>query len=123
MLCFFGAPAGIRIPDTLIKSQVLYRLSYRGIFVTPKYNSILKALCQYFLSKISDKLSLCDNKSPSVDGLCELFEQEFIKALLAALDKHTCLKLLLRYGCAHVGNFVAVDRYAALLDSASTLGL
>ena len=27
----FGAPAGIRIPDTLIKSQVLYRLSYRGI--------------------------------------------------------------------------------------------
>ena len=27
-----GAPAGIRIPDTLIKSQVLYRLSYRGIF-------------------------------------------------------------------------------------------
>ena len=28
---FFGAPAGTRIPDTLIKSQVLYRLSYRGI--------------------------------------------------------------------------------------------
>ena len=26
-----GAPAGIRIPDTLIKSQVLYRLSYRGV--------------------------------------------------------------------------------------------
>ena len=26
-----GAPAGIRIPDTLIKSQVLYLLSYRGI--------------------------------------------------------------------------------------------
>ena len=31
----FGAPAGIRIPDTLIKSQVLYRLSYRGILVAP----------------------------------------------------------------------------------------
>ncbi len=28
---FFGAPAEIRTPDTLIKSQVLYRLSYRGI--------------------------------------------------------------------------------------------
>ena len=28
---FIGAPAGTRIPDTLIKSQVLYRLSYRGI--------------------------------------------------------------------------------------------
>ena len=26
----FGAPAEIRTPDTLIKSQVLYRLSYRG---------------------------------------------------------------------------------------------
>ena len=36
----FGAPAGIRIPDTLIKSQVLYRLSYRGISITPKYNII-----------------------------------------------------------------------------------
>ena len=28
---FVGAPAGTRIPDTLIKSQVLYRLSYRGM--------------------------------------------------------------------------------------------
>ena len=27
-LVLFGAPAGIRIPDTLIKSQVLYQLSY-----------------------------------------------------------------------------------------------
>ena len=28
---FVGAPAGTRIPDPLIKSQMLYRLSYRGI--------------------------------------------------------------------------------------------
>ena len=28
----FGAPAENRTPDTLIKSQVLYQLSYRGIF-------------------------------------------------------------------------------------------
>ena len=28
---FFGAPVGIRIPDPLIKSQMLYRLSYRGV--------------------------------------------------------------------------------------------
>ena len=28
---FFGAPAENRTPDTLIKSQVLYQLSYRGI--------------------------------------------------------------------------------------------
>ena len=27
----FGAPAENRTPDTLIKSQVLYQLSYRGI--------------------------------------------------------------------------------------------
>ena len=28
----FGAPAENRTPDTLIKSQVLYQLSYRGVF-------------------------------------------------------------------------------------------
>ena len=27
----FGAPAENRTPDTLIKSQVLYQLSYRGV--------------------------------------------------------------------------------------------
>ena len=43
----FGAPAGIRIPDTLIKSQVLYRLSYRGVVKSaPKYISTQKYLCQ-----------------------------------------------------------------------------
>ena len=30
--CFFGAPAGTRTPDTLLKRQVLYLLSYWGIF-------------------------------------------------------------------------------------------
>ncbi len=29
-----GAPAESRTPDNLIKSQVLYQLSYRGIFNT-----------------------------------------------------------------------------------------
>ena len=29
--CFFGAPAGTRTPDTLLKRQVLYLLSYWGI--------------------------------------------------------------------------------------------
>ena len=33
----FGAPAESRTPDTLIKSQVLYLLSYRGIFFMPIY--------------------------------------------------------------------------------------
>ena len=33
MVCglFFGAPAGTRTPDTLLKRQVLYLLSYWGI--------------------------------------------------------------------------------------------
>ena len=30
VLFSFGAPAENRTPDTLIKSQVLYQLSYRG---------------------------------------------------------------------------------------------
>ena len=30
---FCGAPAETRTPDTLIKSQVLYHLSYRGAYV------------------------------------------------------------------------------------------
>ena len=38
MVFFIGAPAGTRIPDTLIKSQVLYLLSYRGI--SPRNNMI-----------------------------------------------------------------------------------
>ena len=28
---FFGAPSGIRTPDTLLKRQVLYRLSLRSV--------------------------------------------------------------------------------------------
>ena len=31
LLCFFGAPAGIRTPDTLLKRQVLCLLSYWGV--------------------------------------------------------------------------------------------
>ena len=34
VLLFFGAPAENRTPDTLIKSQVLYQLSYRGILLS-----------------------------------------------------------------------------------------
>ncbi len=45
--CFFGAPAEIRTPDTLIKSQVLYRLSYRGIlFSVLVYYTIVSFFCQ-----------------------------------------------------------------------------
>ena len=31
--CFFGAPAGTRTPDTLLKRQVLYLLSYWGVWL------------------------------------------------------------------------------------------
>ena len=46
---FFGAPVEIRTPDPLIKSQVLYRLSYRGKLTSksaPNYNTIDKSICQ-----------------------------------------------------------------------------
>ena len=57
----YAAFGGMRTPDTLIKSQVLYQLSYRGkdceeyvlartksLFNTPKYNSTFSLFCQYF---------------------------------------------------------------------------
>ena len=31
--CFYGAPAGIRTRDPLIKSQLLYQLSYRCVLI------------------------------------------------------------------------------------------
>ena len=46
---FFGAPAENRTPDTLIKSQVLYQLSYRGkakMIFALKYDSTLLHVCQ-----------------------------------------------------------------------------
>ena len=42
----FGALAEIRTPDPLIKSQVLYRLSYKGE-PTLIYNSTQLSFCQY----------------------------------------------------------------------------
>ena len=43
---FIGAPAGTRIPDPLIKSQMLYRLSYRGVQIVLKYNNTFGTVCQ-----------------------------------------------------------------------------
>ena len=48
---FIGAPAGTRIPDPLIKSQMLYRLSYGGVQIVLKYNNIFGTICQYFFVK------------------------------------------------------------------------
>ena len=42
----YGALAEIRTPDTLIKSQVLYRLSYKGIDFVPIYIITQRAVCQ-----------------------------------------------------------------------------
>ncbi len=39
---FVGAPAGTRIPDPLIKSQMLYRLSYGGVQIVLVYNITFK---------------------------------------------------------------------------------
>ena len=46
VLLFFGAPAENRTPDTLIKSQVLYQLSYRGeLFL----DTLIKSQGAYFM--------------------------------------------------------------------------
>ena len=48
---FVGAPVEIRTPDPLIKSQVLYRLSYRGKVRSksaPIYSITLFFVCQVF---------------------------------------------------------------------------
>ena len=52
---FFGAPAETRTPDPLIKSQMLYRLSYRGIFSTLHYISTRSAVCQGVFEKNDKK--------------------------------------------------------------------
>ena len=46
VLFFIGAPAGTRIPDTLMKSQVLYQLSYRGVQIVLVYNITFRLICQ-----------------------------------------------------------------------------
>ena len=48
-----GAPAGTRIPDPLIKSQMLYQLSYRGLQTVLQYNNTTRKVCQYFFKKYS----------------------------------------------------------------------
>ena len=59
-LVLFGAPAGIRIPDTLIKSQVLYQLSYGHKYSIcllqlkscNRYGRKSQAFCRIFSQKI-----------------------------------------------------------------------
>ena len=59
-LVLFGAPAGIRIPDTLIKSQVLYQLSYGYKYsicllqlkYCNRYGRKSQAFCRIFSQKI-----------------------------------------------------------------------
>ena len=45
-IALFGAPAENRTPDTLIKSQVLYQLSYRGV------NFVCFAKCGEFATRV-----------------------------------------------------------------------
>ena len=46
-----GAPVETRTPDPLIKSQMLYRLSYRGVFTTLHYHNTKNGICQGFFCK------------------------------------------------------------------------
>ena len=58
-LVLFGAPAGIRIPDTLIKSQVLYQLSYGH-----KYSICLL------------QLKYCNRYGRKSQAFCRIFSQK-----------------------------------------------
>ena len=68
-LVLFGAPAGIRIPDTLIKSQVLYQLSYGHKYsicllqlkYCNRYGRKSQAFCRIFSQKICPQGSWCRN--------------------------------------------------------------
>ena len=51
MLLFFGGSSGNRTPDTLIKSQVLYQLSYRGASIKPLYHITSVPVCQEVFEK------------------------------------------------------------------------
>ena len=42
MKSYFGAPGRIRTVDQLIKSQLLYRLSYGGFFLKTTFNILNK---------------------------------------------------------------------------------
>ena len=44
--CFFGAPAGTRILDPLIKSQMLYQLSYGHMAVLSLSYCIIPQMCK-----------------------------------------------------------------------------
>ena len=45
-MALFGAPAENRTPDTLIKSQVLYQLSYRGVWIY-RMDTLIKSQVLY----------------------------------------------------------------------------
>ena len=53
----------------------------------------------------------------------KLCKYKLIEALLTALDKNACLKLILGYSRLYVGNLLTVKGYTALLDSTSALRL
>ena len=56
-LLFFGAPAENRTPDTLIKSQVLYQLSYRGVSTYRSYRNMIPQQ-KHFVNTFFNKFQL-----------------------------------------------------------------
>ena len=66
----FGALEGTRIPGPLIKSQMLYRLSYERIFNIKQYCRIilpqLCAKCKSCRAKNANFLQACRSSSPAV---------------------------------------------------------
>ena len=69
----FGAPAGIRTPDTLLKRQVLCRLSYWGIrfssLLRPKYPTTPACAGEVLRSSPSAALRAVARCIPSAEGM------------------------------------------------------
>ena len=82
--CFYGAPAGIRTRDPLIKSQLLYQLSYRCIYRTGDIVSqsirIVKPFFNVFSIFLSEILLKSQIRSPAASAII-LFDSLFEDAL------------------------------------------
>ena len=74
-MSFFGAPAGIRTPDTLLKRQVLCLLSYWGVWLgwrdsNPLYRS-QSPVCYHYTTSQCGRLKLLNE--PGRAGLIPLW--------------------------------------------------
>ena len=101
-LVLFGAPAGIRIPDTLIKSQVLYQLSYGHKYsicllqlkYCNRYGRKSQAFCRIFSQKICRRaagegtrsINALQNRINILKNNKNVLQNDVIYAMITASD-------------------------------------